>query len=370
MSFRSRLTAATLLAATTFGLIAAAPAGAEEIPTPVKDANKTFMYTGFTGDTPYNTESFAAPGAIPIVGQFAGNTAEDIFWYTAGAGGDALNTNDGTGQFTSMPQSVNGTYTPYVGTFTQSDGIDDILWYSKTGPSQIWDFNADGQIIKSSWAQITGEGQILIGDFALDGVLDVVRYRPGSASDSWWDLQPAGLMSRPFNVNGTYKPLVGTFGTDAYDDILWYAAGPNPDSLWDFTGGGAKTEWKLSINGTFTPVVGRFSTDNRDDVVWYAPGGAADSLWNFDGVGYTTKALSINGTYVPVACYCLQSGSALEDIVWFGPGNAADTAWKVTGNNLAYTSVGTNIYGGSIAAKGSFTVGSVRELLLVRPSAQ
>lgn len=369
MRMRTRLTAAAVLAATAFGLASApgAPAGADETPlSQNRAASKSFSYSGFEGDSMYTTESFSAPGTTPIVGQFAGNTADDILWYTPGAGGDALHTNDGTFQFTSSPQSISGTYTPHVGVFAQPDGLEDVLWYSATAASQVWDFNADGTITKTALPTVTGPGQILIGDFALDGVDDVVRYRPGLASDSWWDLQNAGLMTRSFNVNGTYTPLVGVFGTDAYDDILFYAPGTNPDFLWDFKGGGAKTEWDLTINGTFTPVVGRFTGDGRDDVVWYRPGSGADSLWSFDGVGYTSKALSINGTYSPVSCYCAQSASSWEDIVWYGPGNAGDAAWKTTSSQGAYTTLPTSIHGSSVAAVGAFYVGSAREILVIR----
>lgn len=373
MRMRTRLTAAALLAATAFGLAATpgAPAGADLTPVPAaKVASKTFSFSGFgtqQNPQPMNTEQFTAPGRTPIVGQFAGNAAEDILWYTPGAGGDALWTNDGTMQFSSSPTSISATYTPQVGTFAAPDGRDDILWYHATGVSQLWDFNADGSYTPTALPNVNGPGQILVGDFALDGVDDVIRYRPGSGSDSWWDFQNAGIMNRSFNVNGTYTPLVGTFGGDAYDDILFYVPGANPDFLWDFTGGGAKTEWDLSINGTFTPVVGRFSGDGRDDVVWYRPGAGADSIWDFDGVGYTSKPLTINGTYAPVAGTFLQSSSSWTDIVWYGAGGAADTAWRtINGSDFAYSSHGTSIGGVSVAAVGRFHLGYDRETMLIR----
>lgn len=71
-----------------------------------------------------------------------------------------------------------------------------------------------------------------------------------------------------------------------------------------------------------------------------------------------------------MACFCLQTGSPLEDIVWFGPGGSADTAWKVTSDTMGHTSIPTSIDGGSIAAEGSFSAGTLRELLLVRPPAE
>jgi hypothetical protein len=369
MNMRTRLTAAALLAATAFGLAAApgAPAGADEIPVPSgKAASKTFSYSGFNGDTPYNTEDFTAPGTTPIVGNFAGNQADEILWYTPGAGGDALYTNNGNFEFSQSAQTISGTYAPKVGTFATGDGYEDVLWYSTTGPSQLWDFNGDGTITKASLPAVTGPGRIIVGDFALDGIDDVIRYQAGSASDSWWDFQTMGQVSRPLNVNGSYTPIVGTFGTDAYDDILWYAHGPTQDFLWDFIGGGGKTTWDLAINGTFQPVVARFTDDGRDDILWYAPGQAADSVWNFDGAGYVKKSVTINGSYQAVAGNFLTGSSIWQDVMFFGAGGAGDSAWKTTSNQPTFASKATSIFGSSVVAVGSFYAGSTRAIAIIR----
>lgn len=369
MSFRSRLTAATLLAATTFGLIAGAagaPAGAEEVPVPdSKAASKTFSFAGFSGNSPYSTETFQAPGTTPIIGQFGGSPAVDILWYTPGNGGDQMWTTLGGVDFTESAVSISGSYTPHVGTFATIDGRDDILWYSANGPSQLWDYNVNGTVTKSSLATVTGPGKILIGDFALDGIDDVIRYQAGAGSDSWWDFQQAQIQPRAFAVNGTFTPLVGNFASDASEDILWYAPGAAKDPLWDFDGGGAKTQWDLSINGTYTPVVGGFTSDGKDDVLWYKAGSSPDSIWDFYGVGYETKQLSVNGTYSPVACDCLQAGSLTEDVVWFGPGGAGDAAWKTNGDPFTYSTYAPNMFGASVAGQGEF-LASGQELLLIR----
>ena len=375
MNMRTRLTAAALLAATAFGLATApgSPAGADAgepasgaastTPTPAsKAASKTFSFGGFTGNSQYNTETFTAPGTTPVIGNFGGSSGTDILWYTAGNGGDELWTNTGPVEFSHTATSINGSFTPEVGTFSAADGYQDVLWYSTTGASQLWDFNANGSITKTTLPGVTGPGQIVVGDFALDGIDDIVRYRPGTASDSWWDFQTMSVAGRAFNVNGTYTPVVGELTQNGSDDILWYAPGTNPDALWDFTGGGAKTEWKLTINGTYTPVVGSFSSDGIDDIVWYKAGAGADSYWDFDGSGHTSKALSVNGTYAPVACICFPNMH--ESIIWFAGGNAPDVGWWMNGDQLAHTSVTGDVLGSSVAGDGLF--GTNTELLLVR----
>jgi hypothetical protein len=369
MRMRTRLTAAALLAATAFGLASApgAPAGADVTPIPQGAAgSKTFSFSGWNGGSAYNTETFTAPGTTPIIGNFAGNTHSDILWYTPGNGGDQLWTGTGGVQFTQSAASISGTYTPKVGTFATPDGYDDVVFYSTTAASQLWDYNANGTVTKTALPTVTGPGQLLVGDFALDGIDDIIRYRPGVASDGWFDFQQVQVQSRPFNVNGTYTPLVGSFASDSSDDIFWYAPGNGGDPLWDFDGGGAKTQWDLIVNGTFTPVVGGFSADGKDDVIWYRPGAGADSIWDFDGSGYVTQGLSVNGTYSPVECACLNVGSPGDDVVWFGPGSNGDAAWKSTGQEpYTYTTVANSMFGSSVAGKGFFS-NTNQELLLIR----
>lgn len=378
MSTRTRLTAVALAAATTLGLGLAGPAGAAEpaYPNPTgaaettsgRAASKTFSYATFANNGASNiTETFTAPGTTPIVGQFKGSTASDILWYTPGAGGDALWQGTGDLGHVQTAASISGTYTPLVGTFSSPDGYDDVLFWAQSGASQRWDFNPDGTITKSSLPNVSGPGQLLLGDFAGDSITDVVRYRPGTSSDAWWDFQTMSAVSRPFNVNGTFKPVVGTFAGDTITDILWYAPGAAGDPLWDFNGGGTKVQWDLSINGTYTPIVGNFSNDGALDIVWYAPGQTADHEWDFEAGGYEQKQVSVGGTYTPIACTCIQDAqSAYDDIIWYGPGSKVDNAWRVISNTFAYTSHQTNLGGTSVAGVGIFGGPNNREGLLIR----
>jgi hypothetical protein len=356
----ARLLATALAATTALGLIAATPTGA---------ANPPAQQHGFGPDGQLSsTESYAPPGAVPVIGSFDDQVGEDIVWYTPGAGGDAFWSSNQDGSWTASPLTVNGTYTPYVGTFGGEDKGRDILWYSTTGASQLWDYELDEgtALIKTSLPAVTGAGTILVGDLTSDGVTDVIRYRPGAAAEQWWDFDTPPdrgapvVTNRSFSVNSTYTPVVGAFHTDPGagdygDDILWYAPGKAADSLWDFNADGTHGSTALTVNGTFTPVVERWSGNQADDILWYAPGKAADSLWDF-AAGHTLQKtpLTINGTYTPVTCRCLDSGLGdREDIVWHGVGNAPDAIWSLNGGGpfapTSHTYPGTSIRGSKIA---------------------
>lgn len=374
MRTRTRLTAAALLAATALGFTAPSlPAGADDAVVSVgadSRASRVFSLSGFTpAGGAVNTETFTAPGDTPVIGQFVGGMTTDIVWYTPGAGGDELWSGQGDLGFSHSAVSISGTYSPLVGTFTSPDGKQDILWYSTsaTGASQLWDFNADGSVTKTTFGSVRGPGRLLLGDFAGDGITDVIRYQAGTASDSWFDFQTTSVAGRALNVNGTYRPLVARFDSDPITDILWYAQGSAPDSLWDFDGGGTRSTWELQINGSYTPAVGRFTSDGEADVIWYAPGPAPDVFWDFDNGGYTRQSLTVNGTYVPVACLCIQGLSPYTDVVWFGAGTRTDNAWRVDGNQpLTWTGFGTSIPGASVAGVGAFADGGTTEMLLIR----
>ncbi|HEV7719731.1 MAG TPA: hypothetical protein VGO60_00520 [Iamia sp.] len=370
MQRRTRLIAAALAATTALGLI----------PSPASAANPPAqLHTFGPGGQLNSSEQFAPPGATPVIGTFDTEVGEDIIWYTPGPGGDAFWSSNQDGTWTASALSVSGTYTPYVGRFGGEDKADDILWYSTTGASQLWDYEVDAGValIKTNLPTVTGTGTILVGDFTTDGTPDIVRYRPGAQPEQWWDFDTPGdgaaptITNRSFSVNSTYTPIVGAFHTDTGQgdygaDILWYAPGAAADSLWDFNTDGSHGATALAVNGTFVPIVERWSGNQADDILWYAPGPAADSLWDF-GPSHSlqTTPQTINGTYTPYTCRCVDSGLGdRDDIVWHGPGNAADAVWSFNGTTFAHTSYsypGTRIRGAKLAV---YSTDSVYETVI------
>lgn len=348
-------------------LAAAALTLTATLPTPAGAAPEPAQLVRFgPGGQASITEPFAPGGATPVIGSFDDRSGEDILWYTPGAGGDAFWSGNADGTWEVSPVSVSGTYTPYVGTFAEEDKGHDIVWYSATGTSQLWDFPEDGgPVVQTPLPGVGGPGKVLVGDFTSDGYTDLIRYQPGTAADSWWDFEiPTGaanhvVSSRALSVNGSYTPVVGQFARDNAqgdygEDVLWYAPGTAADTLWDFNANASITARPVSINGTFKPLVGRWMASAHDQILWYAPGAAADSVWSFNADHtVATKAVSINGTYTPYSCDCVPSGAGdRDDIVFHGQGNATDVVWSMNGTAFAptaYTYAGSTLTGSKLA---------------------
>ncbi|MFN8018239.1 MAG: hypothetical protein U0P45_08955 [Acidimicrobiales bacterium] len=224
---------------------------------------------------------------FPLVGQFAGDAATDIFWYAPGTGADSLwigkAGSRGANAFTKVPMTVNKSYIPVVGDFF-GDDYTDILWYS-----------------------------------------------PGTGADAVWVSAnvPGYFTSQAITINGTFKPTVLHDFTAANrkDDILWYAPGSAGDYLWHFdeSGSGAKTTKNLTMSATnYQVVVGDWNADLLDDVFLYAPGSTADYRWASKPDGtFATSRKDVTSTLKPVTVYQTTG----DGILWWGDGTGKESYW-------------------------------------------
>jgi hypothetical protein len=128
-----RRSAAALIAAVLVGLLAvpAGPAGAGSPEAP--------YFTKITGPEVTQTND-----ANPIVGNFTDLVLDDILWYSIGSGKETLWTpcpECESGPFTKrqlpLANQVNGYYQPVVGDFA-GNGLDDIYWLSYEGADYLW----------------------------------------------------------------------------------------------------------------------------------------------------------------------------------------------------------------------------------------
>ena len=259
-------------------------------------------------------------------------------------------------------------FTPLVGDFT-GDGADDLFVYRPGSGTDL--MLIGGQ--RSSFVGATG-GAIqvkstytpLVGDFDGDGGADIFWYAPGKAADYLWIFtNQTTVVSIKKSVNGTYKPIVGDFASadgKHRDDIFWYAPGSASDSLWKATAAGNFTSIPESVSGTYQPLVGAFtpdpatggSTDSTLDIFWYAPGSSPDSLWRGDGTGhFTPKAYVVGGTYQPFVGYF--DGYGVQDIFWYAPGGN-DSVWLADPDTRTFTTHGVGMSAGYTPITDEFTV--------------
>ena len=236
---------------------------------------------------------------FPLVGQFAGDAATDIFWYAPGTGADSLWIGHagqrGSNAFTKVPMTVNKSYIPVVGDF-YGDDYSDILWYA-----------------------------------------------PGTGSDAVWVSAnvPGYFTSQAISINGTFKPTVLHDFTAANrkDDILWYAPGSAGDYLWHFdeAGTGNKTTKNLTLSATnYQVVVGDWNADLLEDLFLYAPGSTADYRWAAKPDGtFATSRKDVSTTYKAVPIYQTTG----DGILWWGDGSTNEAYWVRSGSTFASRSI-------------------------------
>lgn len=281
--------------------------------------------------------------AVDLVGNFAGDARDEAFLYVAGDTPDLMVSFSGSATsrptWTTYDYTVSGTYRPIAGNF-DGDAFDEILWYAPgSAQDYIWNFTSLSAYTTRPYT-VNGTYTPVAGDFTGDGTDDIVWYVPGTGQDFIWDYVADGTYtSTPFTISGRYTPVAGSFGTNATDDILWYSPGSAGDFVWDFTPGGTTyTSRALTINGTFRPIVlDKYNHGwGGEDIFWYAPGTASDFLWNFSGGTYTSTADPVSGTY-----YSTIAGDFLndtyEDILWFG--DTSEVFWnhRLSGSTVVKT---------------------------------
>ncbi len=248
------------------------------------------------GDAHWQYEATAVHGEyLPLVGDFAGDQADDIFWYAPGSAADVLWVphagSRGSDSFSHVPLRVSGTYRPIVGDFV-GDDYDDILWY-----------------------------------------------RPGTGADFLWESVPSGdafVDAGQVPVSGDYRPeVLRDYRDGAHKDaVVWQRTTDGPDALWRFDadGEGGWTSEGLEIGARLTLLPGDFDGDGLDDLVLYGPGSLPDGVWLIHpDQGFTRSPLAINGRYQAVTVI----GAARDGVFLFGDGSAPDWYLRSDGAALA-----------------------------------
>lgn len=239
----------------------------------------------------------------PLVGNFSGDSLDDIFWWNERGGHDYLWTNNGSGAFSSrVLDMADGRWDPIVLTDSQfGDGRDDILWRAYNRTSPLWVFPDNGSGAARTVARLHAPAGIpLVGDFDGNGTADVFFYQaktgctcpePGPAVlvDTYWRRSSStapGFSATTRNVKGEYLPVVGNFssGGDVRSDIFWLGAinqsrtgfTDGPDSLWEGTPTGGFTASTISVPDYRYPLVlGR----DGADTVYVSTGFATGAVW-------------------------------------------------------------------------------------------
>jgi hypothetical protein len=221
--------------------------------------------------------------------------------------------------------AVNGTYVPVVGNFAGSTQ-DDIFWYAAgSATDHLWTSNGDATFTKRALPMSVPDGAVArVGDFAGDDHDDVFWYGSGSIGDVLWESTVDGFRAIPVRVSGTYQ--VVTIDDATGKDALAFDNGSRGGSIWSFygTSGAYRSRTIAPPVAGATMLVGRFDDDPCGDLLWHDPNGDVQTLWTLDCDGRIARraTIRIGRAYDPVVGQFSPGRDAQDDILWIGTGGA------------------------------------------------
>lgn len=241
----------------------------------------------------------ARDSAVPIVGAFAGDGSEAVWWWRPGAEVDARWVWR-AGDVESEPlddRFAAGYGWPLVGLWTPGRGSgaprSQVLWLdAQRFAVDLWAFGDDSEdMLQRSGLPAcglrAGDEQVgRVGDFDGDGIDEALWWDPRSQSavrwwpDRLWDPRggcaPAGWSRIAGAGDLLARVEVGDFDGDGADEPLWWTT--QGAWLWRMTGPTVERVPAPTISGEATPCIGDFDGDGCDDVLWHAAH-AAPQLW-------------------------------------------------------------------------------------------
>jgi hypothetical protein len=243
-----------------------------------------------------------APGsAAPIVGAFAADGGDAVWWWRPGAEVDARWVwRAGDGQNEPLDDRFAAGYGwPLVGLWTPGGGSgvrrSQVLWLdAQRFTVDLWAFGHDSEdMLQRSGLPACGlrrgDEQVgRVGDFDGDGVDEALWWDPRAQAtvrwhpDRLWDADgrcaPSGWSVGEGAGDLLARVEVGDFDGDGADDALWWTAGPERAWLWRLVGPAIEHAPAPTPPAEAIACVGDFDGDGCDDVVWHAPH-ATPQLW-------------------------------------------------------------------------------------------
>ena len=274
----------------------------------------------------------AAPG-LALVGNFAGESSDDVFLRQPGVLPDQLYT-AASGRFTSRKLfTINGSYRPLVGDY-DGNGFDDVLWYAPgTTADSVWYSRGDLTFASRATSAVNGSYRAFTGDFDGDGDDDVFWYAPGSGREFvWWASGSSfrSVIAPP--VRGDYRVAVGDVDGDGDDDIFWHGPRGVRDGIWAGGGGTFRARTAPQVSGSYVPAAGDYSGDGRDDIVFYAAGSSRDHLWlSQGGFSFSSRQTTpVSGSYRVVRAADVD-GDGRDELLWYASPGSDFVWWHGTG---------------------------------------
>ncbi|MDC0667178.1 FG-GAP-like repeat-containing protein [Nannocystis radixulma] len=239
--------------------------------------------------------------AVPIVGAFAADGGDAVWWWRPGAEVDARwvwRAGDVESELLD-DRFAAGYGWPLVGLWTPGRGSgaprSQVLWLdAQRFAVELWAFGHDSEdMLQRSGLPACGlrpgDEQVgRVGDFDGDGVDEALWWDPRARTavrwhpDRMWredgSCAPSGWSRATGAGDLLARVEVGEFDGDGADDALWWTTGPDAAWLWRMVGPTAERVAAPVPPAEATPCIGDFDGDGCDDVLWHAPRGTS-RLW-------------------------------------------------------------------------------------------
>lgn len=215
------------------------------------------------------------------VGDYDADGRDDILWYDLGDNEHTIywgNANRDL-EIGATNHVLAGDHIPLAGDFN-GDLADDVLFYTPGhGDNEDMWWGTPGLKLFSSTAgpPINATYQPFVGNFDGDGEDDIFWYRPGTGADIIYWGDPTTRITLEFAattepINRSYHVAVGDYDGDNRDDIVWYRVGASSDVAYFGRSDRTFDGMSISHSGNFTIFAGNFDDDTRDDIFSYRPG--------------------------------------------------------------------------------------------------
>ncbi|WP_166211175.1 FG-GAP-like repeat-containing protein [Cognatiluteimonas telluris] len=272
----------------------------------------------------------AVADASPVVADFDGDGASDLFWRNSDTGGNALwraadrATQQAVANVTDPAWRVVG-----AGDF-DGDGHADLLWrHRASGQDVIWPSGNRGARLVIATVADPGWTVAGVGDFDGDGRSDIFwRYQSSGANVLW-----------PSALRGARRPLpavptewvvagVGDFDQDGRADVVWRNTRSGADAIWRAADKSdpqamadvADPAWKIVG-------IGDFDGDGRSDVFWRNTGTGANVVWPSANRSARWTATSVTSQDWQVAAIGDYDRDGRQDLLWRNARTGANVAW-------------------------------------------
>jgi hypothetical protein len=214
--------------------------------------------------------------AVPVVGDYDGDGASDLYWYGNGHGDQFWYGGPGGFVPATPPTTVPAGRVGVVGDY-DGDGRADLYWYDRNSPVALLWYGREGHSF-----DVQQTGTVLrttphVGDFDGNGSDDLLFYG-GTDHDDYLVLTfRDGLVGRPVEMPDDVVVVVGDLDGDTRDDVLLHHPWGGPEELWRGADDAVFSPLVVpapAAGGTVAPVVADLDGDHAQDIVWLDGAGA------------------------------------------------------------------------------------------------